>query len=194
MSSREQFSQEALPHLEGLRQFAFQLCHDRHLSDDLVQETMLKAYRSFHRYRGGTNCRAWLYQICKNLYINLYRRRHLEPIAVDMAHETSGAAEPFSPQESRGAPVTPLDETDLRAQGEYLSDEVVGALAGLPEKYRTAVILSDLEEQTYEEIAQFLSAPIGTVRSRIHRGRRLLAGHLGEYARQLGWQRLARAA
>ncbi len=194
MSSREQFSQEALPHLEGLRQFAFQLCRDRHLSDDLVQETMLKAYRSFHRYRRGTNCRAWLYQICKNIYINLYRRRRLEPVAADMAQEMAAAAGLGSAEEGRGAPVTLLDDADLRAQAECLGDEIVGALKGLPEEYRTAVILSDIEGQTYEEIAQFLRAPIGTVRSRIHRGRRLLAGHLGDYAGRLGWQRLARAA
>lgn len=194
MSSREQFSQEALPHLEGLRQFAFQLCHDRQLSDDLVQETMLKAYGSFHRYRRGTNCRAWLYQICKNIYINLYRRRRLEPVAVDMGQEVFGAAGLGSAEEGRGAPVTLLDDADLRGQGGYLGDEVTEALKGLPDEYRTAVILSDIEGQTYEEIAQFLCTPIGTVRSRIHRGRRLLADHLGDYARQLGWQRLAKAA
>ncbi len=194
MNSRDKFSREALPHLEELRQFAFRLCHDRQLSDDLVQETMLKAYRSFHRYRRGTNCRAWLYQICKNIYINLYRRKRLEPIAADMEREVPGPAGPEFSEERRGAPMVPVDDADLRAQGEYLGDEIVGALGGLPEEYRTAVILSDIEGQTYEEIAQFLRAPIGTVRSRIHRGRRLLAGHLCEYAGQMGWQGMARAA
>lgn len=194
MSSREQFSQEALPHLEGLHHFAFQLCHNRQLSDDLVQETMLKAYRSFRSYRRGTNCRAWLYQICKNIYINLYRRKRLEPLTVDMGQENPAVIGGTSAEDGRGIPVTLLDDADVRAHGHYLGDEVAGALRELPEEYRTAVILSDIEGQTYEEIAQFMQVPIGTIRSRIHRGRKLLAGHLGEYARHMGWQHLAEAA
>src|SRR5512143_3730692 len=110
MSPREQFSQEALPQLEGLRHFAFQLCRDRQLADDLVQETMLKAYRSFRRYRRGTNCRAWLYQICKNIYINLYRRRRLEPIAFDMAEEVPGATGENSADQARRISLTLLDD------------------------------------------------------------------------------------
>ncbi len=194
MSSRELFSQEALVHLEGLQHFAFQLCHNRQLSDDLVQETMLKAYRSFHSYRRGTNCRAWLYQICKNVYINLYRRRQLEPFAVDMGREAPEATGGLSAGDGHGIPVSLSDEADLRAHRQFLSDEVMGALSGLPAEYRTAVILSDIEGQTYEEIAQFMRVPIGTVRSRIHRGRKILAGRLGEYAGHTGRQRLARAA
>lgn len=194
MNSRKQFTQEALPHLEGLRRFAFQLCHNKQLSDDLVQETMLKAYRSFQSYRRGTNCRAWLYQICKNIYINMYRRKRLEPYIVDMAQETPGVIGGTSAEDGRGIPVTLVDNADVRAHRQYLGDEVAKALGGLPEEYRTAVILSDIEGQTYEEIAQFMQVPIGTIRSRIHRGRRLLAGHLGAYARQMGWQDLAEAA
>ncbi len=194
MSSRDLFSQEALPHLEGLRHFAFQLCHNDQLSDDLVQETMLKAYRSFQSYKRGTNCRAWLFQICKNIYINLYRRKQLEPFLVDMGREMPEATGGMTAEEGRGIPVTLLDDADLRAHGQFLGDEIAGALGGLPPDYRTAVILSDIEGQTYEEIATFMQVPIGTIRSRIHRGRKLLAGHLGDYAKHLGWRRLAEAA
>jgi RNA polymerase sigma-70 factor (ECF subfamily) len=159
---------ETLAQLDAVRRFAFQLCRDQQTTADLVQETMLRALRSLHTYRQGTNCRAWLFQICKNAYINAHRRRQYEPIPVDFQEEEAGYEGAVKPQETGW------------------SDEVLKALDRLPEEYRTAVLLSDVEGLPYEEIAEFTQAPIGTVRSRIHRGRRLLARVLEPYARQRG--------
>jgi RNA polymerase sigma-70 factor (ECF subfamily) len=180
------FQQEALPQLDALRSFAYQLCRDKNHTDDLVQETMLKACRYFHTYREGTNCRAWLFQICKNSYINEYRRKQYEPLLVDFQEMHSGSPGNNPDVERETHPPVfnqPLDgfrETDL------LDDEVMTALQKIPADYQTALILSDIEGYTYEEIASFMQAPIGTIRSRIHRGRRMLANHLAGYGSRLG--------
>jgi RNA polymerase sigma-70 factor (ECF subfamily) len=194
MSSQDRFSLEALPHMDSLRRFAFKLCRNEQLSRDLVQETMLRAYRSFTMYREGTNCRAWLFQICKNVYINFYRRKQIEPLSVDMLRESPEVFGGETLEYGRGTPVSLRDDTEPGKQKAILGDEVIRALEQLPREYQTAIILSDIEGQTYEEIADFMQAPIGTIRSRIHRGRKMLAGSLAGYARRTGWQELAEAA
>jgi RNA polymerase sigma-70 factor (ECF subfamily) len=194
MDSRLAFEQEALPQIEALYSFALQLCHDREDSNDLVQETLLKAYRYFDSYRQGTNCRAWLFQICKHAYINHYRRMHLEPIAIDFAEDTSETETFMSGNELRGLRPSLRDEQDVRMHSQCLGDEVIAALRLLPRDYQTAVILSDIEGHSYEEIAAFMQVPIGTIRSRIHRGRKILAAQLAGYARDLRWAVVADAA
>jgi RNA polymerase sigma-70 factor (ECF subfamily) len=194
MDSRLAFEREALPQIEALYSFALQLCHDREDSNDLVQETLLKAYRYFDSYRQGTNCRAWLFQICKHAYINHYRRMHLEPIAIDFAEDTSETETFMSGNELRGLRPSLRDEQDVRMHSQCLGDEVIAALRLLPRDYQTAVILSDIEGHSYEEIAAFMQVPIGTIRSRIHRGRKILAAQLAGYARDLRWAVVADAA
>ncbi len=181
------FELEAIPELEALRQFSFRLCRDEQRSQDLVQETLLKACRYFHTYRQGSNCRAWLFQICKNSYINDFRRRKYETVPVDFQKErasTTGGTEDDLVYSTHASPV---DESFARTEQNLLPDEVVTALEQLSPDYQTALILSDVEGYTYEEIAAFTGAPIGTVRSRIHRGRKLLAQRLAGYARELGY-------
>ncbi len=180
----EQFSREALPQLEALRNFAFKLCRDEHYTNDLVQETMLKAFRSFHMYEEGTNCRAWLFQICKNSYINDYRRKQYETIATDFSEENVGSGDDDT---RRRMKVSLSDTTDTEAHEAMVGDEVATALKALPSDYQTALILSDIEGFTYEEIAEFSQTPIGTIRSRIHRGRKMMATKLEEYAREQGY-------
>lgn len=180
--SSDFFLVEAIPHLDALRNFAFTLCRDRHRTDDLVQETMVKAYRAFHTYSEGTNCRAWLFQICKNSYINTYRRKQYEVMSCDLTDEVSNL-------DADVRSLHPLlrDHASQHMHDAAVSDEVVAALEALPPDYQTALILCDIEGYTYEEIAQFASTPIGTIRSRIHRARKMLATRLEHYARSHGY-------
>jgi RNA polymerase sigma-70 factor (ECF subfamily) len=178
MTQAALFEREAIPQLQALQRFAYQLCQNAEDSRDLVQETMLKAYTHFHAYEAGTNCRAWLFQICKNSYINNYRRKQLEPFTVDFQDESndgSGSAD------DHGSLYRLLrDDSDITAHGYCLSDDVFSALQQLSEEQQTSVLLSDVEGHTYQEIAEFMQVPVGTIRSRIHRGRRLLARLLSD--------------
>lgn len=184
MSNELLFVREALTQIDALRNFAFKLCRNPQGTNDLVQETLLKACRSFHTYQAGTNCRAWLFQICKNSYINDYRRKQYETVPVDFTAENSSAHEDETLRTVRAV----LDDTSsLDAHEAMVGDEVAAALHLLPEDYQTALILSDIEGYTYEEIAEFTQAPIGTIRSRIHRGRKMLAEQLNDYARGRGY-------
>ena len=187
MTQSQMFEQEALPHMAALEKFAYQLRHDPHRSRDLVQETMLKAFSHFDTFRRGSNCRAWLFQICKNSYINAYRRKQREPVAVDFSDESLHAASSGDPDQLRSAHAMCVDTTDVDAHERTLGDEVVSALRKLPQVFQTAVILSDIEGHPYEEIAEFMQVPVGTVRSRIHRGRSMLADMLEGYARESGF-------
>ncbi len=187
MSREKAFEREALPQLDSLRDFATSLCKNRDRADDLVQETMLKALRYFDTYTEGTNCRAWLFQICKHSYINDYRRKQYEPIAVDFQDRNSAQASEKDADVEWELHPKLRDDSSLRVHDGYLGDEVAGALENLPLEYQTAVLLSDIEGYTYDEIAEFTAAPIGTVRSRIHRGRMMLARTLGSYARSQGF-------
>lgn len=186
MTQSQMFEHEALPHMEALEKFAFQLCRDAHRSKDLVQETMFKAFRHFDTFRQGSNCKAWLFQICKNSYINAYRRRQREPIPMDFEDETLQAGMGNELEHLRTARVLLSDTSDAEAHSRGIGDEVMTALESLPLVFQTAVILSDIEGHPYDEIAEFMHVPVGTVRSRIHRGRSMLAGMLGGYARDLG--------
>jgi RNA polymerase sigma-70 factor (ECF subfamily) len=186
MTQSQMFEREALPHLEALEKFAYQLCRDGHRSKDLVQETMLKAFKHFDTYRQGSNCKAWLFQICKNSYINAYRRRQREPVPMDFEDETLQAGMGNELESLRSARVLLVDNSDTEAHARSMGDEVITALQSLPPVFQTAVILSDIEGHPYDEIAEFMQVPVGTVRSRIHRGRCMLAGMLAGYARDLG--------
>ncbi|HCV42320.1 MAG TPA: RNA polymerase subunit sigma [Bacteroidetes bacterium] len=183
------FEQEALPQMNALYNFARKLCRDDRDSRDLIQETMLKAYTYFHTFQEGTNCRAWLFQICKNSFINEVRRKQRQPVVLDLQESESG-----NRFRADGTPYRDF-HLNMNNQGardfatDTLSDEVQDALEALPSDYRTALILCDIENLSYEEVAQFMQTPVGTVRSRIHRGRAMLAGRLTEYAQERGYSR-----
>jgi RNA polymerase sigma-70 factor, ECF subfamily len=174
------FEHEALPHADILYNYALRMTNDPADADDLVQETFLKAFRFWDKYEQGTNIRAWLFRILKNSYINRYRKVSKEPDTVDY-------------DEVQNFYVSIRDESadpnDLQQSifGNLLEDEVAGAIAELPEDFRTVVILSDIEGLPYEEIAEFVDCPVGTVRSRLHRGRKLLRARLFAYARERGF-------
>lgn len=176
----EEFIREAVPHMDLLYNYSLRMTGNPDDASDLVQETYLKAYRFWDKYEKGTNIRAWLFRILRNSYINRYRKETREPETVDFDEIQNYYASIRSETS---------DEHDLQRKmyGATLSDDVARALESLPEDFRTAVILCDIEGLTYEEIAEFVDVPIGTVRSRLHRGRKLLQAKLFEYARQQGY-------
>jgi RNA polymerase sigma-70 factor (ECF subfamily) len=180
------FEREALPQLPALRHYAEALTRDRQRTDDLVQETMLKALRYFGTYKEGTNCRAWLFQICKHSFINEYRRKQYQPIPMDFQAEVTRSAD--AEGEERGIHASLDDGSTVRDCNALIGDEVAGALHALPPEYQTVLVLKDVEGCTYEEIALFMQVPVGTIRSRIHRARKLLAGKVGRYAQSLGYR------
>ncbi|MBL7999618.1 MAG: sigma-70 family RNA polymerase sigma factor [Candidatus Kapabacteria bacterium] len=175
-----EFEQEALPHMNALYTFAVRLCRDRDEGQDLVQETYMKAFRFFDKFERGTNCKAWLFRILKNTYINKYRRDNREPDKVEY-----DAVEEF--YESVKSEYTDTSNLEQKLFSTMLDDEVMSAIESLPEDFRTVILLCDIEEFTYEEIAEFLDCPIGTVRSRLHRARNILAAKLAGYAQSRGY-------
>lgn len=177
---RAEFNREAVPHMDSLYNFALRMTGDREEASDLLQETYLKAYRFFDKFQRGTNCKAWLFRIMKNSYINRYRKAKKAPETVEF-ESISDFYHTVRPDGEEG--------NDLQSEvfGRLLADEVMTAVERLPADFRTVVILCDLEEFTYEEIAEFVDCPVGTVRSRLHRGRRLLREYLAEYAREEGY-------
>jgi RNA polymerase sigma-70 factor (ECF subfamily) len=174
-----EFEAEALPHMDVLYNFALRTTGNENDAKDLLQETYLKAYRFWDKYEKGTNIRAWLFRIMKNSYINRYRKEMKEPDKVDYDE-----IENF--YNTIRAESTDPNDLQQKLFGNLLGDEVTQALESLPDDFRTVVILCDIEGLTYEEIAEFVECPIGTVRSRLHRGRKLLQAKLYEYARKQG--------
>lgn len=176
----QEFEQEAIPHMDILYNYALRMTSDPDDAHDLVQETYLKAYRFWDKYEKGTNIRAWLFRIMKNSYINRYRKETKEPDTVD--YEDIQNFYNSIRYES-------TDPNDLQEKifGGLLEDDVVRAIESLPEDFRTVVILCDIEGLSYEEISEFVDCPIGTVRSRLHRGRKVLRAKLFEYARKRGY-------
>jgi len=180
-SRRKNFEKEMLPHMAALYNFALRMAGDPDDAKDLVQETYMKAYRFFDKYAQGTNAKAWLFRIMKNSYINRYRKESKEPDKIDYDDIKDFYA---SVKDSTA------DNNDLQEKifGNLFEDEVAKALHELPEDFRTVVILCDIEGYTYEEIADFIEIPIGTVRSRLHRGRKMLRSMLRDYALKRGFK------
>jgi RNA polymerase sigma-70 factor (ECF subfamily) len=173
---KRRFELLALPHMDALYNAALRMTRNAADAQDLVQETFFKAFRSFHSFKQEGNCKAWLYKILINTFINKYRKKKREPDWVDFEKVA-----PFHPavRESK----TPEEEIF----DQLLSDDVEDALRKLPEDFRMAVWLSDMEKLPYAEIANILNCPIGTVRSRIFRGRKMLREMLYEYAKKMGY-------
>ncbi len=180
---RREFEREALVHLDALYGLALRLSRNERDAEDLVQDTCLKAYQHFDKYTQGTNCKAWLFKILTNTFINRYRRtqRRKTVFAEDM--EVS----PIDRLESR--PTNPLEEhAEDQAElfGRLFGDEVSAALEEVPVDFRMVVLLVDLYGLAYKEAADIIGCPIGTVMSRLYRGRRILQSRLRGYAEERG--------
>jgi len=174
---RASFEREALVHLDTLYRVALRLTGNASDADDLVQETMLKAYRAWDQYEKGTNAKGWLLTILRHAFINEYRRRTRHPETVDL-----DTIEPF-------AVFGEIQEDD--PQGGFfdriVDDEVLRAIDALPEAFRETLVLSDVEGMSYQEIGKILEIPVGTVKSRLFRARQLLQGKLYDYAVNMGY-------
>lgn len=165
---REEFEHEALPHLSHLYTAAYYLTKDKTEAEDLVQDTYLRGFRFFDKFQPGTNCRAWLLSIQRHLAINRYCRKKREPEIVDWAE------------------VELVYESMVEQSEKQTYVDIERALKKLPEEFRTALVLVAIEELTYEEAAQVTRCPIGTIRSRVSRGRRMLQVILRDYATERG--------
>jgi RNA polymerase sigma-70 factor (ECF subfamily) len=176
---QQEFEADVVPHKAVLYNFALRTTGNADDAKDLLQETFLKAFRFWDKYEKGTNVRAWLFRIMKNSYINRYRKETREPGMVDYED-----IENF--YDSIRDESTDSNDLQRRMYSNMLGDEVTEALQSLPGDFRTVVILADIEGLSYEEIADFLNCPIGTVRSRLHRGRKMLQEMLAGYAKDLG--------
>lgn len=182
VSSKKQraFNAEILPHLDSLYNYALRLTTDQSDAEDLVQDSIVKAYRFFDSYEKGTNAKAWLFRILKNSFINNYRKHQKLPQSVDY-DEVSPY---FESVRSEQMETTDLENIIFR---NLMDDNFTSALAKLPEDFRTVVLLCDVDGFTYEEISNMLDVPIGTIRSRLHRGRNLLKTELYELAKKRGY-------
>ncbi len=182
----DEFEREAVPHMDALYNFALKMTGDSDDASDLIQETYLKAFRFWDKFEKGTNCKAWLFRIMKNTYINTYRKNTKEPDKVDY-EEIENFYENIKPSSTDSAHL----EKDI--YDNLLDDELSSAISSLPEDFRTVVILCDIEGYTYDEIADFVDVPVGTVRSRLHRARKMLFTKLHSYASDKGYVTKAKA-
>ena len=181
MAEKAMFADDAMPLMGGLYSAALRMTRNAADAEDLVQETYLKAYRAYDRFEEGTNLKAWMYRILTNTYINAYRKKQRRPDESDIddvedlyLYRRIGGAE--------GAALGRSAEDELMAL--FGSDEVKLALEDLPEHYRFPILLADVEGFAYKEIAEILDVPIGTVMSRLHRGRKQLQKRLHGFAEE----------
>jgi RNA polymerase sigma-70 factor (ECF subfamily) len=179
--SPDPFETQVLSHLDALYAVACRLTKAPLDAEDLVQDALVKAMRARDQYQPGTNLKAWLFKILTNTFINKYRRGGLERVVLD-----GPDADPLADGWVSAASMRALRDPETQALRSIVAEEIHRALDELPEEFRLAVVLSDVEELSYKEIADVMDCPVGTVMSRLHRGRRLLQKRLYDHAVLLG--------
>jgi RNA polymerase sigma factor (sigma-70 family) len=180
--ARNLFEKEFVPHMDAMYNFALRLTNDEDDAHDLVQDTCMRAFRFIGSFEPGTYAKAWLFRILKNNFINDYRKKSRGPSKVEFEWVEQSFAGDDDPE--------PAFQADLHAEtvNEMLGDEITSAIQALPVDFRMIIILCDLEEFSYEEMAKILNIPIGTVRSRLHRARTMLKETLAVYAAKRGYK------
>ena len=183
MTAQDDFVQDAMQYAPQLFSTALRMTRNKSDAEDLVQETFIKAWRSFHTFQTGTNLRAWLYRIMTNTFINKYNSKQRRPSETELDE-----VEELYLYKRLGS----IDQSKLSSSAEdqmlelFTDDEVKNALEELPETFRLPVLLSDVDGFSYKEISEMLDIPLGTVMSRLHRGRKAMQKMLYEYAKERG--------
>ncbi|NYE94850.1 RNA polymerase sigma-70 factor (ECF subfamily) [Psychromicrobium silvestre] len=179
---RVRFERDAMQYVDQLYSAAMRMARNPSDAEDLVQEAYTKAFSAFHQYRPGTNLKAWLYRILTNTYINLYRKRQREPL-----QSGSDQIEDWQLARAESHTSSGLRSAESEALDHLPDSDVKSALQSIPEEFRLAVYFADVEGYAYKEISDIMNTPIGTVMSRLHRGRKMLRDLLAEYAADRGF-------
>jgi RNA polymerase sigma-70 factor (ECF subfamily) len=180
---RVRFERDAMQYVDQLYSAAMRMARNPADAEDLVQEAYTKAFSAFHQYKPGTNLKAWLYRILTNTYINLYRKRQREPL-----QSNSDTIEDWQLARAESHTSSGLRSAEVEALDHLPDSDVKRALQDIPEEFRLAVYFADVEGFAYKEISDIMNTPIGTVMSRLHRGRKMLRDMLAEYAAERGFK------
>lgn len=181
VKKRKSFEAEALPHMDALHRTALRMTRDKNDAEDLVQETYVKAYRFWDKFELGSNCRAWLFKIMTNIFINEYRSKSRSPISVDVDDIDDNFLY------GQLATIDAGENPEHEMFAKIFDDDVKKAIEELPDDFRLVVVLSFIEGFSYQEIAEIADLQLGTVKSRLHRGRKLLQRKLYDYAVKNGF-------
>lgn len=181
IQKRKLFEVEALPHMDALLRTALRMAKNQADAEDLVQETMIKAYRFWDKFESGSNCRAWLFKIMTNIFINEYRSKSRTPVSINVDDIDDNFLY------GQLADISPGKNPEEQMFAKVFDDDVKKAIEELPDDFRLVVVLSFLEGFAYQEIAEIADLQLGTVKSRLHRGRKLLQKKLYDYAVKNGY-------
>jgi len=184
----DSFEREALPHLDAVRRFARRLCHTPSDADDLVQETYLRAFRAWETFTPGTQARSWLFTICRNAFLR--ERQREQRLREIMLRAAGGVDEMHDRQAPEARPLltgAPPPDPEERLRAVAVRRRVLQEIERIPDHFREAVLLCDVQELPYADATERLSVPLGTLKSRLFRGRRILRGALADFARERGY-------